>query len=69
MESATGKTCDYDTGTAFSGPSKCGKTARFLWDDPTARKVRPVCGIHARSIRTKFHGADELTPIKPAKEG
>jgi len=24
------ETCDYDTGTAFSGPAKCGRTARFL---------------------------------------
>ena len=23
----------------------------------------PVCGVHARSVRVKFHGAGELTPI------
>lgn len=63
------ETCDYDTGTAFSGPSKCGRTAKFLWDDPVARKVRPVCGTHARSVRSKFlPGGGSLTPIEPAKD-
>lgn len=62
-------TCDYDTGTASSGPSKCGKTARFLWDDVTARKVRPVCGIHARSVRSKFlPGGDSLSPIESEED-
>jgi len=58
--------CDYDTGTAFSGPAKCGKTARFWWDDQTSGKKRPVCGVHARSVRSKF--GDTLSPIVTAGE-
>lgn len=53
--------CDYDTGTASSGPSKCGRPAKFTWADETSGKDRPVCGIHARSVKAKFHG--DVTPI------
>ena len=53
--------CDYDTGTAFIGPRKCGKPAKFIWDDTMAGRERLVCGIHARSARSKFH--DTVRPI------
>lgn len=53
--------CDYDTGTASSGPSKCGRPSKFTWADETSGRDRPVCGIHARSVKAKFHG--EVTPI------
>jgi len=57
--------CDYDTGTAYSGPSKCPRPARFVWDDQAARKKRPVCGVHARSVRSKF--GDSVTPIESVR--
>ena len=53
--------CDYDTGTAGSGPSKCGRPAKFLWADETRGADRPVCGIHARTARIKWH--DEVWPL------
>lgn len=53
--------CDWDAGTASSGPRKCGRPAKFTWADETARRDRPVCGIHARSAKAKFHG--DVTPI------
>jgi hypothetical protein len=59
-------TCDYDTGTAGSGPSKCGKPAKYIWRDPDSGwKDRPVCGTHARSAARKFSGG--IRPI--GKEG
>lgn len=57
--------CDYDTGTAGSGPSKCGRAALFVWVDPDGAE-RLVCRTHARSVRAKFlPGGGTLTPIAP----
>lgn len=53
--------CDYDTGTAAFGPSKCLRPAKFTWADETSGRDRLVCGIHARSARIKWH--DDVTPI------
>jgi hypothetical protein len=53
--------CDYDTGTAYSGPSTCGRNAKWEWDDPATQKRRPLCGIHKRSVEAKFQG--EVRPI------
>jgi len=54
-------TCDYDTGTAGSGPSKCGKPAQYIWHDIDSHDDRPVCGPHARKAERKFHG--EIRPL------
>ena len=57
-------TCAYDTGTAGSGPAECGQAAGFLWTDPDLGK-RPVCGRHARSVRSKFlPGGGSLEVLK-----
>ncbi len=53
--------CDYDTGTAYTGPGKCGRPSKFIWADETSGKDRPVCGIHARSARITMHG--EVRPL------
>jgi len=65
----TARTCGYDTGTASSGPLKCGKPARFLWDDPNDGE-RLVCGTHARSVRAKFlPSGGSLAPVGAAASG
>jgi hypothetical protein len=39
--------CGWDTGTVWTGPSRCGKPAKATTDNP-ATNNRLVCGIHAR---------------------
>jgi hypothetical protein len=53
--------CDYDTGTAASGPAKCGKPPKYVWADPNDGD-RLVCGTHARSANRKFGG--DIRPVK-----
>ena len=53
--------CDWDTGTAYAGPSKCLRPSKFIWADETSGKDRPVCGIHARSARIRMHA--EVRPL------
>lgn len=40
--------CGWATGTAFTGPRICGRTAKFTTDAPSAVNGR-VCGIHRRT--------------------
>ena len=61
--------CDYETGTAASGPKKCGKPSKFIWADETSRRDRRVCGIHARSARIKWHGDVRPLTALTSKDG
>ncbi len=47
----TTKTCDWDTGTVYTGPRICGKPAKFNAVDDSFDERRLVCGVHVRSAR------------------
>lgn len=64
MAGKNSQTCDYDTGTAASGPLKCGKPARYIWHDIDTREDRPVCGLHARMAEHKFCGEIRSLPLR-----
>ena len=61
--------CDHATGTAYSGPTTCGRNAKWEWTDPATGARRPLCGIHKRSVDA-WYPADltNVQPIKPARE-
>lgn len=40
--------CDWQTGTAFTGPRTCGRPAKWTVDE-NGQRARIVCGIHKRS--------------------
>lgn len=40
--------CGWNTGTAFTGPSRCGKPAKSRTDHPGTNN-HLVCGTHARA--------------------
>lgn len=41
--------CDWDTGTAMSGPSKCGRPAVAIVQYEHGGGVRPFCKVHTRT--------------------
>lgn len=45
--------CGWNTGTAMSGPSRCGKPSKASTNHPSTNNGR-VCGIHARSARNAW---------------
>ena len=43
--------CGWDTGTAWTGPARCGKPAKAATNNPGTDNGK-VCGIHARKAKT-----------------
>jgi hypothetical protein len=41
--------CGWNTGTARTGPGRCGKTSKATTDHPTTDNGE-VCGIHSRKV-------------------
>jgi hypothetical protein len=64
----SGKTCDMNRATVPYRTDICGRPARYLWDDPSSRKTRPVCGIHVRTVRSwyRFTAGINIRPIELA---
>ena len=51
MTDPTPPRCGWDTGTARTGPARCGKPAKFTTNNPATNHGH-VCGIHARKAKT-----------------
>jgi hypothetical protein len=43
--------CDWQMGTAFTGPRDCGRPAKFAVAPIVGVVSQYVCGIHARKAR------------------
>jgi hypothetical protein len=56
-------TCRWDTGAVYTGPATCGRPAKATAVDrlraaPDAKPF-PVCGIHARTARSRGYTVEE----------